>query len=240
MILHVDPGLHEMSAEGMPERVRRDPAPETGGIGGGVAGAIELAVRDRQQGIPAREQPALRAALLPPGAKDREQLLGEHSVPVLASLALLDADQHPFAVDIAHAQSDNLGAAQSGAVGHTQRGLVFEARSRRSLQQAGHILRREHARQLPRIVDAGELVGEIEAAERDLEKEAQSRDLSVHLRRLRALLDLMHLEPAQVLRRRRVRRAAEKDGEGLDVLDVIVLCLLAEAADGHVLQHAAA
>ena len=44
---HVDPGLHEMGAEGMPERVRRDPGPETGGIGGGVAGAVELAVRDR-------------------------------------------------------------------------------------------------------------------------------------------------------------------------------------------------
>ena len=37
---YVDPGLHEMSAEGMPERVRRDPGPETGGIGGGVAGAV--------------------------------------------------------------------------------------------------------------------------------------------------------------------------------------------------------
>ena len=83
-------------------------------------------------------------------------------------------------------------------------------------------------------------MGEIEAAERNLEKKAQSRDLGVHLRRLRALLDLMHLEPAQIFRRRRVRRAAEKDGEGLDVLDVIVLCLLAEAADGHVLQQAAA
>ena len=161
-------------------------------------------------------------------------------MPVFASLALLDADQHPLAVDVANAQSNNLAAAQSGAIGHTQRGLVHEARSRRCLQQTGHILRREHARQLPRIVDAGELVGEIEAAERGLEKEAQSRDLRVHLRRLRALPGLMHLEPAQVLRCRRVRRAAEKDGEGLDVLDVIMLCLLAEAADGHVLQHAAA
>jgi hypothetical protein len=50
----------------------------------------------------------------------------------------------------------------------------------------------------------------------------------------------MYLKPAQVLRHRRVRRAAEKDGESLDVLDIIMLCLLAEAAHGHVLQHAAA
>ncbi len=44
---HAGPGLHEMGAEGMPERVRRDPGPETGGFGGGVAGAVELTVRDR-------------------------------------------------------------------------------------------------------------------------------------------------------------------------------------------------
>ena len=83
---HVDPGLHEMSAEGMPERVRRDPRSETGGIGGGVAGAVELAVRDRQQGILAREQPALRAALQPPGAQDRDQLRRQQAVAILRPL----------------------------------------------------------------------------------------------------------------------------------------------------------
>ena len=41
------PASIRSSAEGMPERVRRDPGPETGGIGGGVAGAVKLAVRDR-------------------------------------------------------------------------------------------------------------------------------------------------------------------------------------------------
>ena len=65
------------------------------------------------RGIPAREQPALRAALQPPSAQDLKQLPGEHPVPVLAALAQFDADQHPFAVDIVHAQSNNLGGACS-------------------------------------------------------------------------------------------------------------------------------
>ena len=66
-----------------------------------VADAVELACRDRQQRIAAREQPALRAALQPPRAQQLEQLRREHRVPVLAALALLDPDQHALGVDVA-------------------------------------------------------------------------------------------------------------------------------------------
>src|SRR5262245_54356305 len=81
---------------------------------------------------------------------------------------------------------------------------------------------------------------EIEAAQRDLEEEAQGRDLRVHLRRPAALCELVHLEAAQIIPCCRIGRAAEKAGESLNVLEVIVLRLLAEPADGHVLKHAAA
>ena len=59
-------------------------------------------------------------------------------------------------------------------------------------------------------------------------------------RRLHAALGQMQLEAAQVLRRRRVGRAAEEAGEGLDVADIVVAGLLAELAHRHVLEHAAA
>ena len=72
---------------------------------------------------------------------------------------------------------------------------------------------RAHAAYSSDNIDPGKLVGEIEPPKRDLQKEAQRRDLRVHLRRLRALLGLVHLEPAQVLSRRRVGRAAEKPFE---------------------------
>src|SRR5262249_4423756 len=72
------------------------------------------------------------------------------------------------------------------------------------------------------------------------EEEAQRPHLRVHLRRLATLFQLLDLEAAQVLRRCRIGRAAQKPRERLHVLDVIVLRLLTEAANGHVLEHAAA
>ena len=72
------------------------------------------------------------------------------------------------------------------------------------------------------------------------EKEPQRRYRAVHRRRLYALLALADLERAQILAPGHVRRAAEEDCEVLDVADVIALRLLAEAAHGHVLDHATA
>jgi hypothetical protein len=73
---------------------------------------------------------------------------------------------------------------------------------------------------------------------RDLEKEAQRSHQTVHRRRLNAALGLMNLIAAQVLAGRGIRRAAQKLGKLLDVADIIVLRLLAELADAHVLDHA--
>jgi hypothetical protein len=81
---------------------------------------------------------------------------------------------------------------------------------------------------------------QVEAAKRLAEEEAQRRHLRVHLRRLATLFQLLDLEAAQVLRRCRIGRAAEKPRKRLHVLDVIVLRLLTEAAYGHALEHAAA
>jgi hypothetical protein len=70
------------------------------------------------------------------------------------------------------------------------------------------------------------------------EKEPQRRHRTVHGRRLHALLALTNLERTQILPFGRVRRAAEEDCEVLNVTDVVALRLLAEAAHGHVLDHA--
>ena len=45
-----------------------------------------------------------------------------------------------------------------------KRRLVLEARAGCRLQQARHLLGREHARQLPGVMHAGKLMGEIGAA----------------------------------------------------------------------------
>jgi hypothetical protein len=70
---------------------------------------------------------------------------------------------------------------------------------------------------------AGQLMGEVGAAERDGEKEAQCRGLGIHLRWLRPLLDLRELEAADVAASCSVGRAAEKAGKGLNMPDIVAV-----------------
>ena len=83
-------------------------------------------------------------------------------------------------------------------------------------------------------------MGEVGAAECDGEEEAQRRGLGIHLRWLRTLLDLRKLEVADIVTGRGIGRAAEKSGKDLNMPDIVVLRLLAEAPDRHVRDHAAA
>jgi hypothetical protein len=59
---------------------------------------------------------------------------------ILAALAHLDTDQHALRIDVTDPQHDNLAAAQTGAVGDPERGLVLETRPGRSLEQAGDLI----------------------------------------------------------------------------------------------------
>ena len=153
---------------------------------------------------------------------------------------MLDADQHALAVDVADAQHHHLAAAKAGAIRDAERCLVLEAGTGRGFEQPAHLVGGQNARQLPGIVRTGELVGEVGAPQRDGEEEAQRRGLRVHPRRLRSLLHLMGLEAAQIIPGRGVRRAPEELGKRFDVADIVGLRLVADGADGHVLDHAAA
>src|SRR5262249_30345502 len=159
---------------------------------------VELAHRHGLERIPAREQPASRPALQPPCSQQFQKLRRQHGMPVLAALTHLDADQHALGIDVADPQHDDLAAAQTGAVGDAERSLMLETRTWRGLDQPANLIRSKDPWQLPRIVRAGQLMGEVGAAKRDGEKEAQRRSLAIHLRWLRALLDLRKLEAADV------------------------------------------
>ena len=67
-------------------------------------------------------------------------------MPILAALAHLDTDQHALRIDVADPQHDDLAAAQTGAVGDAERGLVLETGTRCGLEQAGDLIRDEHPR----------------------------------------------------------------------------------------------
>jgi hypothetical protein len=110
----VDVLLQKVSGEAVPQGVQRDALVDLRHLGGGMTGAIELAGGHRLRRIAAREQPALRSRRLPPGAQQVEQVWRQHDVAVLAAFALLDADDHPLAVDVGDLERDHLGGAQAG------------------------------------------------------------------------------------------------------------------------------
>ena len=138
-----------------------------------MAGAIELARRHRLHGIAAGKQPALRSCRLAPGAQQFEQMRRQHHVAVFTAFALLDADDHALAVDVADLQRDHLGGAQTRAISHTQCCLVLKSRC--GIQEPRHLLRTEHDRQLAGLVDERGVLDDVGALERDPEKEPQRR-----------------------------------------------------------------
>ena len=136
-----------------------------------MAGPVELAGRERIDPALSGKQPALWSGCLPPGAQQREQMRRQHDVAVFAALALLDADDHALAVDVADLQRDHFGGAQTRPIGHAQRRLVFEPRYR--IEQPRHLLRAEHHRQLAGLMDERRVLDDGRSLERDPEKEPQ-------------------------------------------------------------------
>ena len=78
-------------------------------------------------GITTREQLVHRASQAPVGSQDPEQLRQEHDIAVAATLALLDADNHPAAVDVADLEAGHLGGAQAGRIRGGQRSAALQA-----------------------------------------------------------------------------------------------------------------
>ena len=73
----VDVLLEQMGGEAVPQRVQRDALVDLGHLRRGMAGAVELACRQRVHRVAARKQPALWPRHLPPGAQQLEQMLGD-------------------------------------------------------------------------------------------------------------------------------------------------------------------
>jgi hypothetical protein len=93
---------------------------ETAGVqnGGAVQGAaLVFAEKERGRGS---EGPIVVA-------QDLQELWREHDVAVLLALALADAQNHAFAVDVLGAKGDNLGDAQAAGIDGREQGPVLES-----------------------------------------------------------------------------------------------------------------
>src|SRR6202042_1764664 len=179
---HPDIGvlLQKMRRKAVTKGVRGNRLVDLGHLGGGIAGAPELARRHRVDRVHSGKQPALGACRLVPGAQQLEQMRRQHHVAILVALALFDPDHHALAVDVGYLQRDYLGHAQSGPIGHTQCRLVFEPWRR--IEETCDFLRAQDHRQLAWFVDELSVVHDVGAPKRDPEKEPQCRDALVESR----------------------------------------------------------
>ena len=240
----VDILFEQVGGEAVTQRVRADAFADAGDLGGLLDCAMQLPRRDRIGAAAAGEQPAVRKhdpaspAFAPPQPQEYQELRREHRVAVLAALALLDTKEHARGIDVIDLEERDLGHAQTRAIGNAERGLVLQARC--SFEQLRRFLHTEHIRQLAVIAGDHEGARQIPALQCHQKQEPQRRDSAVDGRRSDALLMLIQLEAADIVRRRGVGRAAEERGEAPDVTNVVLLRVGAEATHEHVVQHALA
>src|ERR1700681_4972893 len=219
----IDVLLEQVGGEAVPQGVERYALVDLRPVGCGMTGAIELTRRHRLNAVAPWKQPALRSCRPPPGAQQFEQMWRQHHVAVFAAFALLDANDHAFAVDVADLEPDHLGSAQTRAMSHAQRGLVFEPWC--CIQQARHFLRTEHDRQLAGLMNESRVLDDVGARERNPDKEPQRSHGVIENRDLRAARRQMQLKASDVLEARRIGRSAEGRGLISDGADVALLGL---------------
>jgi hypothetical protein len=104
---------------------------------------------DRMLAITPGKQPVHGSRQSPIETQDAEQLRRQHDVAVAVSLALLDADDHPAAVDVPDLEARSFGSAQSGRIRRGQRGTRLQARYR--FEKAHDFIGTQHHRQLLRL-----------------------------------------------------------------------------------------
>ena len=111
-------------------------------------------------------------------------------------------------------------------------------RPRRYLEQSPNLFDVEHRWQPARVADDDEAARQVRPIERHREEEAQRRYRAIDALRLHATLGLVDLEAADILRCRRIGWALEERGETPHETHVVTLRILAQAAHGHVFEHA--
>ena len=134
----VGAALQQVGGEAVPQRVGRDRLADPRSPPRQPTGRLQRADAHVLAGLLARKQPRARPGPLPIGAQDLQQPRRQHRVAILATLAVLDVDQHPFAVDRAELQAHDLADAQARRVSGRQRNTIAQSCNR--LQEAHGLL----------------------------------------------------------------------------------------------------
>jgi hypothetical protein len=103
----IDAVLQQVRGEAVAQRMRPNPLGDVRRTRGLDDDPMQLPGADRLTSMHSRKQPApgvhhaLLPSDLPPLAQQGEHVRREHGVAILAAFAMLDPEQHAFAVDVA-------------------------------------------------------------------------------------------------------------------------------------------
>src|SRR5881409_3860818 len=92
-----------------------------------LTGILHGGLADVSAGKVAREKPLLWLFHAPPVSEDFQQLRREHHIAIFLALALVDANDHPFAVDVGWYQAYGLRDSQPGRVAGGKDRVMLEA-----------------------------------------------------------------------------------------------------------------
>jgi hypothetical protein len=122
-------------------------------------------------GLAARKKPQARPSPLPVGAENIEEPRRQHSVAVLAALAVLDVDQHALAVDRPDLQARDFADPKPGRIGGRQRDTIAQSRDR--LEEANDLVGIENRRKLVGLTAIDDPLERFLLTERDAVEEPQ-------------------------------------------------------------------
>jgi hypothetical protein len=134
--------LEKMGGKAMTKGMKRDAFLDADRLLGPLEDALEAVTIEALVGQRILEEPAPGTALLPVHTQRLKKLLGEHHVAIFHSLALLDADDHAFAVDVADTKTSDFPEAKARGVYDQEHHSVLEVLH--SLENENNLLQAEN------------------------------------------------------------------------------------------------
>src|SRR4030095_6376485 len=142
--------FQQVNRKGMPQRMGRDWFGYPAYPARLLTGLLHGTLADVFTGKVAREEPLLGLFYVPPFPEDFQQPGREHHVPVFLPFTLVDADDHPLAIDVGRYQTYGLRDSQPSCVADGQDRAMLETQY--TVEKAKDFFRAENDGQLLRLL----------------------------------------------------------------------------------------